>query len=70
MWAGNPNSYHMMYEETNIASLDANHARESKVLMFHMDRQLKRLEVIKEKETKAQLLKYYYDNYEIVMSHK
>lgn len=60
----------MMYEETNIASLDANHERESKVLLFHMDRELKRLEIIKEKETKAQLLKYYYENYEIVMPEK
>ena len=60
----------MMYEETNLGSLDANHERESKVLLYHLDRQLKRLAADKEKETRAQLLKYYRENYDIRLPEK
>jgi len=65
VWA---NNNEMMYRDTKISGASVRREREAKALLFQLERQVLKMERVKQKELKARLVNHYSVNFGVHVS--
>jgi len=59
-----------MFHDTTLHTNAVKQEREARCLMVSLEKQVRKMEIIKDKEFKSQLLQYYKDKYDITVSER